>query len=163
MGESMSSSRRDTSISVNSNSEDETRAIGRCLGAALRPGDLVALQGELGSGKTVLVQGIAEALGVTQPVHSPTFVLHHRYSGRVPLDHFDLYRLEGTAWLETGLDEQDPHAITVVEWSERAQPLAEWATVSITLTGDGPQRRTLTCRADAPGVRRCFDGQTAGD
>lgn len=158
----MTSSRRDTSISVSSNSEEATRAIGRCLGAALGPGDLVALQGELGSGKTVLVQGIAQALGVTQPVHSPTFVLHHRYAGRVPLDHFDLLRLEGTAWLETGLDEQDPQAITVVEWSERAQPLAEWATVRITLSSDGPERRTLTCQTEAPAVRRCFGGPTAG-
>jgi tRNA threonylcarbamoyladenosine biosynthesis protein TsaE len=136
--------------------------VGRCLGDALQPGDLVALQGELGSGKTVLVQGIAEALGARQPVHSPTFVLHHRYEGRVPLDHYDLYRLEGSAWLETGLDEQDPEAITVVEWSERATPLREWATVLITLDNDGTQGRILTCRRGRDAVQRCFGVKTAG-
>jgi len=86
-------------------SAEETRALGARLGRVLEPGDVIALEGDLGSGKTELVKGIAEGLGVTGNVHSPTFVLHHRYAGRIPLEHYDLYRLAGSSWIDPGLDE----------------------------------------------------------
>jgi tRNA threonylcarbamoyladenosine biosynthesis protein TsaE len=145
--------------SVETASPEETRAVGRCLGAALRPGDLVALEGELGSGKTVLVQGIAEALGVEDPVHSPTFVLHHRYRGPVPLDHYDLYRLGGLDWADAGLDEPASDAISVVEWSERATPLEAWAGIRVRLEVIDPERRRLTCLRGTEPVIACFDGR----
>jgi tRNA threonylcarbamoyladenosine biosynthesis protein TsaE len=119
---------------------------------------VVALEGELGSGKTVLVQGIAEGLGVTGQVHSPTFVLHHRYSGQLVLDHFDLYRLDSLSWVDAGLDEPAPTAVTVVEWSERAAPLQEWATVRISLEPDGEAGRVLTCLKGSAAVVDCFQG-----
>ena len=147
-----------TSTFVRSDSEDETRAFGARLAAALQPGDLVALEGELGSGKTVLVQGIAQGLNVSDQVHSPTFVLHHRYAGRVPLDHYDLYRLEGLGWLDTGLDEPSPDAVTVVEWSERAGALRSWATIRIRLAAEGPHTRVISLLQGTPAVRACFDG-----
>lgn len=152
-------SRSDTGISVDTASPDETRALGRCLGAALQPGDLVALEGELGSGKTVLVQGIAQALGVRDAVHSPTFTLHHRYRGPIPLDHYDLYRLEGLGWAEAGLDEPASDAVGVVEWSERAAPLRAWAGIRIRLDVIDQTTRRLTCLRGTESVRACFRGQ----
>jgi tRNA threonylcarbamoyladenosine biosynthesis protein TsaE len=90
------------------------------------------------------VKGIAEALGVTSGVHSPTFVLHHRYKGRLPIEHYDLYRLEGMAWVDTGLDEPAPDAVTVIEWPDRAAVLDDWATVRIRLISTAETRRRLT-------------------
>src|SRR2546429_5624988 len=129
---------------VDTTSVAETRELGRRLGQVLEPGDIIALEGDLGTGKTELVKGIAEALGVTSGVHSPTFVLHHRYRGRLPIEHYDLYRLEGLAWVDTGLDEPAPEAVTVIEWPERAAVLDDWATARIRLTAQGPTRRRVT-------------------
>src|SRR2546427_4436201 len=118
---------------VETTSVDETRELGRRLGQVVEAGDVIALEGNLGTGKTELVKGIAEALGVTSGVHSPTFVLHHRYRGRLPIEHFDLYRLEGLAWIDTGLDEPAPDAGTVIEWPGRAAVVNDWATPPIRL------------------------------
>lgn len=146
------------STSVRTHSAEETRDFGKCLGAALQPGDVVALEGDLGTGKTILVQGIAEALGVTASVHSPTFVLHHRYPGTTTLDHYDLFRLRGLDWVDSGLDEPSPDAVTVVEWSDRALPLREWATVHIVLEASDNHTRTLTCLKAPETVQVCFNG-----
>ena len=150
----------DSSISVETESVEETHALGRRLGNVLEPGDLVALEGDLGTGKTVLVQGIAEALGVTGTVHSPTFVLHHRYQGRTPLDHYDLYRLQGLQWADAGLDEPTPDSVTVVEWSDRAGLLEDWSTVRIRLEMIAESERRLTFLKGPDRVRVVFDGQT---
>jgi tRNA threonylcarbamoyladenosine biosynthesis protein TsaE len=123
---------------------EETRDLGRRLGQVLEAGDVIALEGDLGAGKTELVKGIAEALGVTSGVHSPTFVLHHRYQGRLPIQHYDLYRLEGMAWVDTGLDEPAPDAVTVIEWPDRADVLDDWATVRIQFISTAETRRRLT-------------------
>lgn len=151
----------DSIISVRTDSVEATRDLGRRLGAVLEAGDLVALEGELGSGKTVLVQGIADALGVTVNVHSPTFVLHHRYPGRVPLDHYDLYRLQGVQWADTGLDELAPDSVTVVEWSDRADVLDDWSTARIRLELIGKRERSLAFLKGPDRVRAVFSGQTS--
>lgn len=118
---------------------------------------MVGLEGDLGTGKTELVRGIAEALGVTGSVHSPTFVLHHRYRGRLLIEHIDLYRLEGMAWVDTGLDDPAPDAVTLVEWPERAGVLNAWATTLIRLTGSGANRRRLTLVRGPDRVRKVFE------
>ena len=130
--------------SVDTASAEETRALGRRLGQVAEAGDVIALEGDLGTGKTELVKGIAEGLGVTGGVHSPTFVLHHRYQGRMPIEHYDLYRLEGMAWVDTGLDEPAPDALTVIEWPDRAAILDDWATIRIRLISRGETERRLT-------------------
>src|SRR5438445_13775914 len=117
----------DSNTSIKTESVEGTHDFGRRLGSVLAAGDLVALEGDLGSGKTVLVQGIAEALEVTSTVHSPTFVLHHRYPGRVPVDHYDLYRLHGMEWSDAGLDEPAPDSITGVAWSDRCGVRGGWS------------------------------------
>lgn len=145
------------STSVKTESVEETRALGRRLGAALEAGDVIGLEGDLGTGKTELVKGIAEALGVTDGVHSPTFVLHHQYKGRMPVEHYDLYRLEGLAWFDTGLDEPAPDAVTLIEWPERAGVLERWATILIRLTGGADDYRQLTLVRGPDRIRAVFD------
>ena len=142
--------------SVDTASVEATNELGRRLGGVLEAGDVIALEGDLGAGKTELVRGIAEALGVTGGVHSPTFVLHHRYQGRLPIEHFDLYRLEGMAWADTGLDEPAPDAVTLIEWPERAGVLDAWATTVIRLSSRGGNRRRLTLVRGPDRVREVF-------
>ncbi len=106
-----------------SRSEAETEALGRRLAARLVGGELIALHGELGAGKTVFARGLARGLGITEVVTSPSFTLVQEYRGpALRLYHVDLYRLNGAAdALAFGLDEliADDQAVTVVEWPER--------------------------------------------
>ena len=109
-------------IELTSSSVEETQAFGEALGKLLQPGDVVALRGELGSGKTTLIQGIARGLGRDPAtIKSPTFVLMREYPGDAPLVHIDGYRLEGEAqasWLDVELI-FGPRKITLIEWAER--------------------------------------------
>ena len=96
-------------------SAEETRSLGREVGAKLRPGAVLLLEGELGAGKTTFVKGVAEACGVRATVRSPTFALMHRYKGRPDVVHIDLFReREPTALDDLGLEEDA--AVIVVEW-----------------------------------------------
>jgi tRNA threonylcarbamoyladenosine biosynthesis protein TsaE len=106
-------------------SADDTRAIGGVVGAALQAGDVVSLTGDLGAGKTTFVQGAAAALGVEQPVLSPTFTLVREYRGRVPVHHVDVYRLERVQdVLDLGFDEMvDGGAVVFVEWGDAIDAL----------------------------------------
>ncbi len=107
---------------LESNSPETTQAIGRALGAALRTGDVIALVGPLGAGKTVLVKGIAAGAGVGDPrrVTSPTFVIVNEYEGRLRLFHIDAYRLRDGRDLEAlGFSEFLEQGAVVVEWADR--------------------------------------------
>lgn len=101
----------------------ETEALGAALAPSLRPGDVVALYGGLGMGKTAFVRGIASVLAPQAEVSSPTFALVHEYGGHPPLVHFDMYRVESWDDLySTGFWEYaDAGAVTVVEWSENIE------------------------------------------
>lgn len=121
-----------------SHSASETIACGRKLARRLAPGTVVALTGDLGSGKTTLVKGIASGLGVRdrRQVHSPTFVIFHIYKGRFPLYHFDLYRLEKESDLDAiGIDEflSDPSAVSVIEWADRIPSVFKRSKVRVDL------------------------------
>ena len=102
---------------------EETMRFGKKLGMLLSPGDVVALVGELGAGKTTLVKGIVQGLGVTdrRAVKSPTFSLVHTYEGRMPVYHFDAYRLEDTQeMLDIGSDEMiSGDGVAIVEWADK--------------------------------------------
>lgn len=142
-----------------------TRALGRKLGAALRPGDFVALTGDLGAGKTLLVRAAAQGAGA-EPASSPTFALVNLYRGPVPLQHIDLYRLSGPADLfALGFDDllAEP-AATLCEWAERAGAALPPDRLEIALDHAGPDARQARLRATGPqGERllRALDEATA--
>ena len=100
----------------------DTRRLGLELGRRLEAGGVVALSGPLGSGKTLLTQGLAQGLGVPadEAVTSPSFALAHEYRGRLHLVHLDVYRLDADAFFDSGLDEYfDVGGVVVIEWAER--------------------------------------------
>src|SRR5512135_1695936 len=105
---------------VTSNAPEETEALGAELAAALRPGDVVLVEGELGAGKTTFVRGACRALGVTVIVTSPTFTIGQRYPAPVPVAHVDLYRVASLSDEDPELlaDYLGPDAIAFVEWPE---------------------------------------------
>lgn len=107
--------------------ESDTVNFGEELGKKLNKGIFIALYGDLGAGKTAFVRGLARGLGSTDSVSSPTFALMHEYSGgRLPLYHFDLYRIKGEEIYSLGFDEyfDDPKCVCAVEWCERLDPFA---------------------------------------
>jgi tRNA threonylcarbamoyladenosine biosynthesis protein TsaE len=107
-------------------SDAETRALGREVGATLRPGDVLLLEGDLGAGKTTFAKGVGEACGVETTVRSPTFALMHRYRGRPDVVHIDLYRQGVDASVDDlGLDGDEGAIVIVVEWP-RAGAVERW-------------------------------------
>jgi tRNA threonylcarbamoyladenosine biosynthesis protein TsaE len=110
-----------TTLRTTTHAATETHALGQRLGGLLRAGDVVVLDGDLGTGKTVVAKGIAVALGVTDPVLSPTFTVVREYDASPPLVHVDVYRLDHLQELhDLGFDDLvGGDAVTVVEWGER--------------------------------------------
>lgn len=115
-----------SAISWTTHNAEETQALAEAAGKLLKPGDVLALHGDLGSGKTTFVQGLVKGIGITAAaVKSPTFVLMREYPGAVPVVHIDAYRLEAApdaAWLDVELL-ISPRKITVIEWAERLSKL----------------------------------------
>jgi tRNA threonylcarbamoyladenosine biosynthesis protein TsaE len=111
----------------------------------LRAGDVVALEGELGAGKTTFVAEVARELGSTGDVASPTFTFWHRYPGPIPLEHLDLYRIDDPAEArELGLEDAlAPDGIAFVEWPERLPGFVPASAVRVRITGVGEGPRTL--------------------
>jgi tRNA threonylcarbamoyladenosine biosynthesis protein TsaE len=116
-------------VTSSTSSAEQTESVGARLAERLEPGDVVLVSGELGAGKTTLIRGACRALGVTEPVTSPTFTIGQRYAGRVPVSHLDLYRLADLGAEDPALlaDYIEPGAIAFVEWPEigGAEPTLE--------------------------------------
>lgn len=132
----------------------ETERLGGLIGRLVKGGEVIALYGELGTGKTALVRGIAAGLGAhSRAVSSPTFVLIHEYQGRIKLAHADLYRLEGSTELyQLGLQDYfDGHTVVAIEWADRANVELPPDRLEIHLTHQN--RRSRTIRMSATGVR----------
>ena len=126
----------------------ETEAVGGSLAARLEVGDVVTVKGELGAGKTTFVRGACRALGVTEPVTSPTFTIGHRYRGRVDVSHLDLYRFTGVSPAEWGdLEPYFDDAIVFVEWPEAGSGVLPRPRVTVELEHVDEQRRRI--RLDA--------------
>jgi len=134
---------------VTSESAAETEAAGAGLAARLRPGDVVLISGELGTGKTTFVRGACRALGVEDPVTSPTFTIGHLLQGRVEIAHLDLYRLE-TPDLELLEDYLTPDRVGFVEWPWEQG--FERVAARVRIEHAGGDRRTIEV-SDANGRR----------
>ncbi len=136
-----------------SGSPAETENLAARLAERLRPGDLVTVAGELGSGKTTFVRGAARALGVTRPVTSPTFTIGNRYEGRVPVSHLDLYRFETLTAADWGaLEPYFEGAVVFCEWPEAAGGWLPAARVVVRLEHAGFDRRLIALESPEPEV-----------
>ena len=127
------------------------------LASALRVGDVVTVSGELGSGKTTFVRGACRALGVAEPVTSPTFTVGHRYAGRVDVSHLDLYRFAGVSSAEWGdLEPYFDAAITFVEWPEAAGEELGAVRAAVRLAHVAPTRRAIVLEGDDDLIDEAF-------
>ena len=129
------------------NSPEETEAIGAALAEALEPGAVIAYRGDLGAGKTAFTRGLARGLGCTEQVTSPTYTIVNEYlGGRLPLFHFDMYRLTSSddLWDIGWEDYLDRGGVCAVEWSENvAEALEDAVTVTIRKLNDTTREITL--------------------
>ncbi|MNL02314.1 tRNA threonylcarbamoyladenosine biosynthesis protein TsaE [compost metagenome] len=132
---------------------EATQRLGTLLGRLVQKGDVLLLHGDLGAGKTTLTQGLAQGLDINDRITSPTFALLHEYEGRLPLFHFDLYRLDSPDLSQLGFEEiwEDGHGVVVIEWPERLGEHAPAGHLDVTLTIQEDGRlATLTATGDRP-------------
>jgi tRNA threonylcarbamoyladenosine biosynthesis protein TsaE len=131
---------------LHSGSSADTEVIGARLAADLEPGDVVLVSGGLGSGKTTLIRGACRALGVEDPVTSPTFTIGQRYRGRLPISHLDLFRLRTLEGEDPGLidDYLTADSVAFVEWPAVAEPGIDRIALRVRLEHAGGDKRTIT-------------------
>jgi tRNA threonylcarbamoyladenosine biosynthesis protein TsaE len=148
----MNVTRAGNALAVEVDSEDETAQLGGVIAELVEPGSVIGLVGTLGAGKTRLVRAIAEALGVDPAaISSPTFVLIHEYDGRLPIYHFDAYRLESLqAFEDLGVaDYWGGDGVCLVEWADRVRGVLPDDCWIITLELTGPVSRTVRIEVPA--------------
>ena len=135
-------------MQITTHSADETQALGQKLASRLASGDVIAYFGDLGAGKTAFTRGLAQGLGITDPVTSPTYTIVNEYlSGRIPLFHFDMYRLSSSDELfDIGwVDYLSRGGVCAVEWSENVEDaLQDAIRVTIEKDADEPDTRHIT-------------------
>lgn len=124
----------------------ETRAIAETFASSLRGGEVIALQGDIGVGKTVFTKGLASGLGITSNVTSPTFNIVRQYNGRLPLYHFDVYRItDPDEMLEIGFEEYlYSGAVVVIEWPELISDLIPQDAITITIEREEEDGRRIS-------------------
>ncbi|WP_318664609.1 tRNA (adenosine(37)-N6)-threonylcarbamoyltransferase complex ATPase subunit type 1 TsaE [Treponema sp.] len=136
------------SLTLYSSNADETIELGRKIGSMLHKGDILAMQGTLAAGKTTITKGIAESLGVTDVITSPTFCLISEYEGKMPLYHLDVYRLEGSEdFINLGTDDMlYGDGVSIIEWSEKIMDELPKDVITIKLEPecDGSTKRKIT-------------------
>ncbi len=150
----------DGSVVLDLDSEIATAQLGRTLGVCAQPGLVVGLTGNLGAGKTRLVQSAAEGLGADRAdVNSPTFVLIQEYDGRLPVYHFDTYRLrDEDEFLELGADEyMDGNGVCLIEWADRVADVLPRDRLTIELEMTGLESRRVRLTAGGPRSQRVLD------
>jgi tRNA threonylcarbamoyladenosine biosynthesis protein TsaE len=134
-------------------SSEETKQLAMAIAELTRAGDLILLAGDLGAGKTTFAQGFGAALGVADPITSPTFTLVSQYSGRLELNHLDVYRLDqAEEVLDLGLAEMlDEHAVTLIEWGDTVIPVlpADYLEVRLRM-GEGDDDRVIEIQSVGP-------------
>ena len=147
-------------LELESSRPEETEELAARLGRELSCGDVVTVSGELGSGKTTFVRGACRALGVTTPVTSPTFTVGHRYAGRIPVSHLDLYRFAGVSPAEWGdLEPYFEDAVVFVEWPEAARATLPSPRVAVELRHLDSTRRVVALETGEKALlARAFSG-----
>ena len=161
----MSPERPDSQVAIRLASPARTRRLAARLGRVLQVGDVIALSGPLGAGKTTFVQGLAEGLGVPAERHvaSPTFALVNEHPGRVDLVHVDFYRIRSPAELpELGIEEAYDRAATAIEWAERFPDWLPEDTLHVLLEMEGGGTRILHARGGGPRGRLLLRTLTKG-
>lgn len=151
----------DTSISFKANNLEDTITFGKKLGATLKPGEVIALSGELGAGKTTLVKAIATGLGIPADivVCSPSYTLVNEYDGRIPLFHFDLYRLEDAKDInELGFEEYlEGEGVSVIEWADVAPDLLPLEHLKIDIQIISENKRNIAVSGKGEKYKRVVD------
>lgn len=141
-------------FSISSRNDDETRLIGKIIGEMAEAGIIIALKGDLGSGKTALIQGLARGLNVPEKIYvtSPSYTLVQEYPGRLPLFHIDLYRLSEMDFEDIGLYDilDTKSAVVAIEWAERLSPdtFSKCLTLQLEITGDNTRNIVFTADGD---------------
>lgn len=146
--------------SVTTDSAESTRRLAARLATIAEAGDVIALFGDLGAGKTQFAKGFAEGLGVTATVNSPSFVLMAEYPGRLPLFHLDLYRLADASEAIAGglIDERQADGVMLVEWAERLATALPPDRLEVRIDGTGDEPRSIHLIAASPRFRRYLEG-----
>ena len=123
-------------LTFRTSSAEETIELGKKIGKLLKKGDIIAMQGTLAAGKTTITKGIAQALGITETITSPTFCLISEYEGTMPLYHMDVYRLDGTEdFINLGTDDMlYGDGVSIIEWSEKIMDELPSTTIVLKIT-----------------------------
>ena len=132
-------------LTFTTSSAEETIELGKKIGRLLKKGDIIAMQGTLAAGKTTITKGIAQALGITETITSPTFCLISEYQGNMPLYHMDVYRLEGTEdFINLGTDDMlYGDGVSIIEWSEKIMDELPSSTIILKITPQDEGKRLI--------------------
>lgn len=135
-----------TLYEIITHSAGETEDVGRSLAEKAGPGAVIAMRGGLGAGKTAFVRGFASAMGVSDRVTSPTFTIVNEYEGKIPIFHFDMYRLSGSDELfEIGWEDYIArNGVCIVEWSENTDDIFDSGTITVTIEKLSDSDRKIT-------------------
>lgn len=133
-------------ITFTTTSAEETVELGKKIGSFLKKGDIIAMQGTLGAGKTTITKGIAQALGINETITSPTFCLISEYEGKMPLYHMDVYRLDGAEdFANLGTEDMlYGEGVSIIEWSEKIMEELPHKTIILKLEPQDDGARTIT-------------------
>lgn len=133
-------------ITFTTTSAEETVELGKKIGSFLKKGDIIAMQGTLGAGKTTITKGIAQALGINETITSPTFCLISEYEGKMPLYHMDVYRLDGAEdFANLGTEDMlYGEGVSIIEWSEKIMEELPHKTIILRLEPHDDGDRTIT-------------------
>lgn len=148
---------------IYTNSAEETMAFGEKLGKKLNPGDVLALFGDLGAGKTTFTKGLARGLNLTDDIHSPTFTLIHEHPGAIPLYHVDLYRLSNEAEVEMiGIEEYIyGDGVTIIEWADRMKSMLPENRLDLEFKMKGDTQREITLETQSPDIQKIIEEVTS--
>lgn len=135
-------------ITFTTTSAEETVELGKKIGSFLKKGDIIAMQGTLGAGKTTITKGIAQALGINETITSPTFCLISEYEGKMPLYHMDVYRLDGAEdFANLGTEDMlYGEGVSIIEWSEKIMEELPHKTIILKLEPHDDGARTITIK-----------------